>query len=237
MNVRALLALYWIVTLVNLIGKAFLLGTTANAVIGLCTMTIVMPILALYYWKETSKNRTVPHKWITAGFMLSWVGDVSLMLPDVELTKPYEEQLFLIGLVSFLIAHLFYIAAFVKHVKLVDGKSYLAQKPWMALPLVAYLAALLYTVLPTVTPQQDQAPVAVYGGVITLMCIAALNRFGKVSSYSFWMTFVGAVLFLLSDSTIAISHFYQHFTGAEVLIMSTYLVAQYMIAKGTINNH
>jgi uncharacterized membrane protein YhhN len=43
---------------------------------------------------------------------------------------------------------------------------------------------------------------------------------------------VGAVLFILSDSTIALNKFLQHFEAASLLVMTTYAAAQWLIVWG-----
>jgi uncharacterized membrane protein YhhN len=46
-----------------------------------------------------------------------------------------------------------------------------------------------------------------------------------------WMM-VGALLFVISDSVLAINKFYLPFDGAGVIIMLTYGLAQLFIVKG-----
>ena len=235
MKAKILLVLYIFLSLLNLAGKTPLLATDTGLFLGVTTIVVLLPLLALYYFAATAGRRTTEHKLILAGFAFSWVGDVTLMMPtSLEQFAPHAEDLFLVGLIAFLIAHLFYIAAFAKQLKAVPGNTILRTKPWLALPFVLYLVGLLYVLYPTVT-DHDKLPITIYGSVITVMLIMSFNRYGKVGKASFWMTFLGAALFLFSDSCIAISHFYQDFPGSTFVIMSTYLVAQLLIAKGTID--
>jgi uncharacterized membrane protein YhhN len=48
-----------------------------------------------------------------------------------------------------------------------------------------------------------------------------------------WM-FTGALLFVISDSVLAVNKFYQPFALAPVLIMITYGLAQLLITQGAI---
>jgi uncharacterized membrane protein YhhN len=50
-------------------------------------------------------------------------------------------------------------------------------------------------------------PVLIYAAVLTGMVLVALFRFGKTSSSSFALVFGGAILFMISDSLIAINKF------------------------------
>jgi uncharacterized membrane protein YhhN len=64
------------------------------------------------------------------------------------------------------------------------------------------------------------------------MMMAAFNRKNLVSNISFNLVFSGAVLFVLSDSCIAINLFYKPFELARITIMLTYIIAQILIIKG-----
>jgi hypothetical protein len=48
------------------------------------------------------------------------------------------------------------------------------------------------------------------------------------------MVLAGAFLFVISDSSIAINKFSHHFANAGIVVMTTYLIAQYLIVLGYI---
>ena len=77
-------------------------------------------------------------------------------------------------------------------------------------------------------------PVTAYCGVILTMLLAAINRRGKVNAQSFQLVLFGAMLFVISDSMIAINKFHQPFELARVTIMTSYITAQYLIAIGCV---
>jgi uncharacterized membrane protein YhhN len=77
-----------------------------------------------------------------------------------------------------------------------------------------------------------QFPVAVYTTAITCMVIAALIRKPTVSWYL--PVVVGVILFMISDAGIAINKFGKQYGGANYFIMSTYMIAQYLIVRGVI---
>jgi uncharacterized membrane protein YhhN len=78
-------------------------------------------------------------------------------------------------------------------------------------------------------------PVIIYAIVILAMLSGAINRKEKVIKKSYYMVLAGAILFLISDSMIAIDKFSHHFNSSEILIMSTYIGAQYLIVEGYIS--
>lgn len=79
-----------------------------------------------------------------------------------------------------------------------------------------------------------QFPVLMYAIIITVMAIMAVNRYGKVNIFSFKLILYGALFFLLSDSALAVNKFAQPIPQAGVLIMGTYMIAQYLIVYGTV---
>ena len=135
---------------------------------------------------------------------------------------------FLPGLGSFLIAHLFYIFAFLQ-----DNQGFIFSKKdrihWGVMVLLFGIGLMGY-LLPHLG--QMQIPVGVYSSTILVMLLTALNRWKSVSSLSFQWVLAGAILFVLSDSMIAISRFVAPFSLSGICIMVTYAVGQYLIVMG-----
>jgi uncharacterized membrane protein YhhN len=180
---------------------------------------------------------------MVGAFFFSWIGDVALMFvprfaDDVTLMGfPKDPNFFLVGLVGFLIAHLLYVGAFSK-VTFKHAEPLLPQKWWLLLPLVVYMGGLLYILAPAINARPETqpflVPVIVYSAVIATMVVFAINRYGRVSDQSFALVVGGAVLFMLSDSIIAISKFVVPFETARIFIMVLYITAQYLIARGAL---
>jgi uncharacterized membrane protein YhhN len=68
------------------------------------------------------------------------------------------------------------------------------------------------------------------------MVLNALFRFGRTNAESFWLVFSGAVLFMASDSILAIDKFLKPVTYGGFLIMLTYIAGQYLIVTGLIRH-
>jgi uncharacterized membrane protein YhhN len=49
--------------------------------------------------------------------------------------------------------------------------------------------------------------------------------------------FIGAIVFVLSDSILAVNKFYNPIQKSSFIIMLTYLVAQYLIVNGILKLH
>lgn len=148
---------------------------------------------------------------IVAGLLFSLAGDIFLMLP---------RDRFIAGLISFLIAHLIYIAAFT-----IDG----AQASLLtALPLLLYGGVMLWLLFPHLGKMK--VPVIVYMLVILLMAWQATNRWINTNVMGSPLAFAGACLFAASDSFLALNRFRRAFKSAQFLILTTYFAAQWLIA-------
>lgn len=191
---------------------------------------LLMPLLAFWYYKET-KAKSSFDKIILVSLFFSWWGD-NFLMPAIFKT----DINFLLGLASFLVAHLLYILAFLK--TNIEASSLLKKKPYLSLPFLALGAGLLYVLFQENVPgfAEMSIPVVVYASVIVVMVLSALNRYGKVNAQSFKFVMLGAILFMISDSIIALSRFTLLFENnmfiARLLIMPLYVVGQYYIVKG-----
>ena len=145
--------------------------------------------------------------WIFAGLLLSTCGDIALMRSG--------NLAFMAGLSSFLVAHGLFVWAF-----LLDG---FATPPlWCALP-IALSAVFFVWVLPRTG--ELKIPVIVYAAALVGMMLAAASRAEVRDDLSGWLAVAGALLFLLSDSSLAVRQFNGAYPRAQALILSTYWLA------------
>jgi len=145
---------------------------------------------------------------VTVALLFSVLGDVILEVRD-------RPDLFVPGLVAFLIAHVAYVGAFAseeRHPAL----------PWLAFVLLwiggtwGHFSAGLGELL---------VPVAVYVGVITTMIWRAV-AFGLRGGTAGAAAIGGAVLFGVSDSLIAVNKFTAPMPAADLFILTTYWLGQ-----------
>ncbi len=217
--------LFLVVSVIE-IAFEFIPGETIHYI----TKPLLMPTLILFY-KQSLDRKLMKIDWLLiSAWMFSWVGDVALMFPGENINY------FLTGLVAFLITHLLYIASF-SMVKDKNPAPILKKKIWVLLPLVAYLGVIISLVFPAVKPDM-QLPIVVYTSVIGTMVVFSVNRYKRVSDSSFALVFLGAILFMISDSLIAVNKFLCHDTLflARFWIMSLYIAGQYLIAAGMLKN-
>jgi uncharacterized membrane protein YhhN len=150
-------------------------------------------------------------QFITA-LIFSLLGDIFLMIG--------VPNLFLFGLGSFLITHLFYVNIFRRKTTF---------KPVVIAAFLAIVAVFFFTVLKPNIPADFLLPIFVYMLVITTMGITASSV--HLENQTTYLLTVGAVLFIVSDSLIAIDKFVGNIPLPTLIIMSTYGVAQLLITK------
>ena len=134
---------------------------------------------------------------------------------------------FILGLLSFLVAHLFYIVLFLQ-----IKKSQIPPRRWNFLiisTLLLYVAILFYILSPNLG--ELKIPVVVYALILSTMLITAIHAF-HFTNPAGRCIITGAFLFVISDSLLALNKFYASFDFAGLVIMTTYALAQYLIITG-----
>ena len=183
---------------------------------------IVLGLMGHYYFH--SNRRSSIFIWALA---FCWVGDVLLLFQG--------DSFFMGGLIGFLIGHVLYILCY-RQFQFADKTKELLgpQKVRFSLPIVLYGTGLMVILFPVLGDLK--IPVMIYALVLMLMVLNALFRYGKTSMRSFLFIFFGAVLFMVSDSMLAINRFLQPFAEAGVLVMMTYCAAQFLIVEGALTH-
>lgn len=217
MKEKQWLFLFVLVLAVNSIGSQL-----NNDLLQYISKPLIIPFLAGYFWVQTNFIANTLKKWILFALFFSWAGDILLMF------VPTNDIFFLLGLASFLLAHIFYIVFF-HHVRV---KENIQSNLWLLIVVVVYYVALITWLSPYLDDMK--LPVRIYGVVISVMLMLAMHMLSlKNKIAGNWMMW-GAVLFVISDSVLAINKFYQPFEAANVIIMLTYGLAQLFIVTGAI---
>ena len=185
----------------------------------------LLTTLACWFYLTTKRDPSFFRNSILAGLTFSIVGDCFMMFSE---QSPLS---FILGLGSFLVTHLFYTLAFIKFKDLKNGLIF--KKYWPIFIVLAYLTSFLYYLWPDLEGS-FKIPVLVYSIVISTMLVLSINMTGRTKIEYSRILLAGALLFVVSDSVIAIKKFKiaeQAWTFFGLLIMVTYLTGQYLIAK------
>ena len=211
---------HWILLFIIVLAGDIVGMQLQNTLLQTIFKPLIIPMLIGYFNSQVKDITQGLAKWVLFALIFSLAGDLLLMF------QAKKEIFFLLGLASFLIAHIFYIIFFY-HVRVQENVK---SNPWLLVIVVVYYATLISWLSPFLG--EMKLPVRIYGIVISIMFMLAMHMLyikNKVAGK--WMMW-GALLFVISDSVLAINKFYQSFEAANVIIMLTYGLAQLFIVKG-----
>lgn len=163
------------------------------------------------------------------GFLFSWIGDLFMMFSG-------EFIYFILGIASFLTAQIFYAFLFLRTINLSGKKPFLKKKPFWLIPYIAF-GLIIYILLFSQLDTALRIAIFVYLVAILIMASMALNRYRNGHPISFSLVLAGSLFFVVSDSLIAINRFMVSIPYEGLLIMSTYIAAQYLIMMGILKQY
>ena len=182
------------------------------------TKPAILIALIIFFINQSNGLDLSAKRLTLLGLALSLIGDVLLMFVDIS------PHFFTGGLLAFLLAHVMYVLVFLKR----------RNKKKNAIPfiliLLVYSAGLFYLLKDGLGAML--IPVTIYMLVILSMATTAFLRKNIVNSLSYILVFVGAICFMASDSLLALNKFHQPLPLADISIMLTYALAQYLIVLG-----
>ncbi len=223
MSIKIFKLIFFTVAFLQILGEVFF-HFTQNKIGIYLFKPLLMPVLMFYFYFAIPFKNDILTKILLVSLFFSLLGDIFLMLSN---------DAFILGLASFLVAHSLYIFAFWKEN---EGFPETSLKTILLRSMVLlFPAAILFGEM-----QKNLGdltlPVVIYILVIETMGLTAWLRREYQSLNAYFLTFLGAILFIISDSTIAFNKFIQPFDFANVLIMTTYILGQFFIIEGIIHS-
>ncbi len=183
-------------------------------------------VILLLIWLYASTGLQGNALWFGLGLVFSLVGDIVLINPSA--------RMFILGLVAFLLTHIFYIIGFKEQLLNFTGWSFV---------LLFFIAIngfrLLRRIVGAMRAQKQNIlvnPVIVYSLVISLMLFAALSTIFDITwktSAAFFVS-VGAFLFYLSDLILAWNKFVAPVKNGRILNIVAYYLGQIGLIAGVI---
>lgn len=179
---------------------------------------LLVPLMAATFFSQTFSHKAL----LFTALIFCWAGDVLLLF------TAKDGMYFILGLVAFLIAHIFYILLFVKMIK----RS--GEKARINIPALLFIALYLIAFYVLMSPHLGEMliPVIVYAIVISTMLYFAIVLYHVFPKYNAFFLLSGAIAFVISDSILAINKFYTPLPISGFLIMITYIYAQGAIVWG-----
>ncbi len=151
---------------------------------------------------------------ILGGLLFSVVGDVFLLWP---------EKRFVAGLLSFLVAHIFYAYGFWH-----ESSTIFWLPVVLLVPVVVIFIWLLWGFLGAL-----RLPVIIYTLIIAWMLVCASSWLYSTPTLASFYAALGATLFVISDACLAWQKFRGTYVLASLWIMATYYAAQLLIVLST----
>jgi alkylglycerol monooxygenase len=193
---------------------------TATAALDLSTLHQVFKPLTLLIaiaWVVARVPKSTPsagfYRLLLTALTACLVGDICLMFDGG----------FIPGLLSFLLAHVFYLALFRQ------GVTWFPNRRALIITLATGLA--MYAFLwPSLNPLLKVA-VAAYVLVISLMAAQAIGRATVLRDHAPIAVAAGAGLFMLSDALLASNRFVYPLPLASLWVLATYYLAQILIVS------
>ena len=194
----------------------------ANKILLLVTKPLIVVVLAVFFFTSLRSITDPLKKWILAALFFSWLGDIFLMF------QSDNNKFFLAGLFAFLFAHIFYIVFF--HIIRIRENI---KSNWLLLLIIVIYYGTLISFL---SPYLDnlKLPVRIYGAILSFMLLLAMHMLFIKDKAAGRMMMMGAFLFVISDSVLAVNKFYMSYVWADIVIMLTYGLAQLFITLGSI---
>ncbi|MFP3089519.1 lysoplasmalogenase [Treponema sp. TIM-1] len=181
------------------------------------TKALLLPPLAWYYAGAAEKFLVI----VLLAVILGWIGDILLL-------KIKNEAFFKAGLGSFLLGHLLYIPAML----------FFAGTVQVPLLIISVIIALPLGILMQrlIKPNKSlRIPVLVYGIIIEMMSLSALQLMAARPGIWGILVFMGSLWFLISDSLLGYFTFRTISKYGSFFIMLFYMLAQGSIIIGLAN--
>ncbi len=186
-------------------------------------------IILLLVWLGDNDAFAGPMLWFSGGLVFSLAGDILLILP---------REPFIPALLAFLFAHVSYIIGF-------NSSPPPVNWPGIILALIVMITGIqifrrLINNMPSDLVRKLRIPLLAYTIVISLMLLSALLTLvrpeppspGSWNAYPALLVSAGALLFFLSDTSLAWNKFVKSFPYASLIVMVTYHLGQFGIILG-----
>ena len=209
-NGNKIIWIYFIVTALDLIG----VGLKVDWLVLICKPLMMTSLMAFYWVVSTRRS-----KLYLGALFFSLLGDIFLL---------DKEGQFLLGIGAFLVTQILFIILVLKRSNAFSKANLI----FSTVPFLIYLVLLMRTLAPELNDLFY--PVLIYGSVISVFGITALNYHLNQRNAESMILLSGAVLFIASDSMIALNKFYSPHMIYPVAIMLTYALAQYLICHSVL---
>jgi uncharacterized membrane protein YhhN len=173
---------------------------------------IMAGLIGFYIFTEKNQNNI-----FITGLIFALLGDCFLLFGTPDM--------FMIGLMCFLIMQICYTFAFNSKRRIPKTKDYFV-------PVIIGVVGLSILSFLWSGLGELKWAVTLYTCAIVAMAIFAYLRHPKLRGYN--ILFTGVILFIISDGLLGYNKFGGEFPYAQFAVMLTYMIAQYLIVTGEV---
>lgn len=192
------------------------------------TKTLLVPVLLITIYVTSVETKHKRSKALAnLAFFFCFLGDFFL-LGDTNNTY------FILGLIAFLLAHIFFVVFFYRLKKFSDKYRLFL---FAAATLVfGYIGFLLFLIWQGASRQSIQVPVIIYALILGAMLLTAVHTINNKSIKRLARNYFipGALLFVASDSILAVNRFVASIQYGSIIVMITYAAAIFILNLGVV---
>ena len=189
------------------------------------TKLMLLPCLGLLLWSVIVPNQNKTYWLAMAGLFFSFLGDALLSQKGTNY--------FLAGMLAFMGTHICYILYFSRIQSIGRAKPKVVVMAGILLLVISLL--LLFYLGPKLG--DFRLPIILYMFLISSMAIMATQTITASGYFEVAKKYFipGAFLFVVSDGILAINTFSLHNPMADIAVMASYGIAQYLLVLGFMN--
>ena len=200
-----------LICMIAIVFITHLINLRYNFIKTVITKSLIMIfIIGLSVWANIDKNFPLYGIFVSIALTFSLAGDIFLVLDGTKF--------FLHGLLSFVLAHIFYITAFLVYISSI---GIISVQFIIALIVICLLAGIFYYIFYKKLGKM-KFPILFYLIIIVIMVSMSI----RVS----WLVFAGAISFLISDMELALNKFYKPIPHKSIINSIFYFPAQFIFA-------
>ena len=195
-------------------------------------LSLSLVVIAYVIFNITKGEYKVYTKFVVLGMIFSFIGDMiiaEVFKVSYKITKGIEKSL-LCGMIAFAIGHGMYITAYIETIVAAEGGNI---TKYLIFSIIIFILLLILGWLLFVYKIQEQRKERI-GVVIYTAWIGVMATFAFILSFelggTWWLTFIGAVSFMISDGVIGIKDVnFKDVKNGNLIIWWTYIIAQMCI--------
>ncbi|UJG44101.1 MAG: lysoplasmalogenase [Candidatus Heimdallarchaeum endolithica] len=213
------LILFAVVSILHIIGEFTIdLKNKRNTILNSITKLLIIPSLLVFYIISVISI----YPFIVSALVSGFLGDLFLLLQRIY----RKERFFYLGLGSFGLGHIFYTSNFIILSSFHDFRCY---SIFLTFPFLLAGITIAKILLSHIEKKKEKISVVIY--ILLTVILGIGSSLLLASSYltGELLIYIGTIFFAISDGMNGYCRFVKQIKYKETIIMSTYIVAQFLI--------